>query len=380
MTKISDNNWINIRSDPIFGPISQLGWACKKCSKCFCHTTMATLNPKCIGCLETVDVLLDTGSIYLLAVEVPMKTKCNHCIDLPSDPQEYFYAGPSAKFEWHGASPILKSISNDKAIILSSCVPVGDVPQSSASALGLPAVMGLAPLTKEYSQRFGVASFVDQLRVKSFAFRLKDLSKPQFSFDPKIRDLGVLIGSIPISPQITQPTPGLGFLTTNIASLKVRFVKDGILIEYEMIKTIAAPSLPRDFQVEYVVRNNGIIVSSSIMSLIQWYVLFDSGTQPAVFYADASVNLLGSRIDNSILPGQSTASDFVSAQMVEFGFNGTAGLITIQASNVTVPTLTPDKFSTVCSIFTVFGYQMMLGRNLHFKIEKGLPESIDIYA
>ena len=277
---------------------------------------------------------------------------------------------------------MLKSADGVSALPLSECVAIGEVLPESVESLGLPGVLGLAPLPKEYSQSYGVPGFVNMLGVSDFTFNLLDKSRPKFRINRGCQDLSDLKAEILITPQITQPVPGLGFLTNNVRKLYVRYQLNEEKVEYTMTKVPASPELPQETQVLYQVLKDGVITSSGLMALINWYALFDTGTLTAIFHADASVNLLSPRVDNSILPGEEDPSNYVNAEAVEFTFLTTSqGLVTISATNVLIPTITPDTFADRCNIFTVFGYSMMLNHKIHFKIDTklGLPLSVSIY-
>lgn len=360
------DRWIKLINDPNFGPIAILNWIDYK-NKC--------RVPK----KNDVKVLMDTGSIYLLSSNIIPQKRCDKKGKVPQGIKEYFFAGPSAKFIWALGSPILKSPDDSNAIAFKSCIIVGSILPDSVASLGIPGVIGLAPLPKHFSQDYRVSSFIDQIGAKSFWFKLKDPNNLAFRFNGKHSNkLGILTADIEIVPQITQPTPGLGFLTTRIKSLYVKFGQT----EYTMFKFPADPKLAQSEQVRYEIKNNGIVIAGGIMEMIQWYCLFDTGTLPAVFHADAATNLLSLRVDNSILPGEENINNYQNADLVVFTFQTKSlGNVNISATNVVVPIITPDTFADRCEIFTVFGFSMMLGKNLHFTIDTslGLPKSVDIY-
>jgi hypothetical protein len=342
--------WITIENDPEFGPMARLNWDKNK---------------------ETVKVLLDTGSIYLLASNA--QKICN-TEDLPSEIQTYYYAGQEADFIWIRGNPNLISVSGKGKISLGCCLTAGYILPDSVASLGIPAVMGLCPIPKEYTQHYKIEGFINNIGINHFAFDLRQESNLKFGIGCS-KHLGSIIAKIRINPMITQPTPGLGFMTNNIVKLLVRFGST----EYRITRTDAPSNLSQSYQYNYVITTNGI-TTSGLMNMINWYVLFDTRTLPGVFHADASTNLLSNRVTNSILPEEKDPNNYTQAELVQFTFDTSNIVTTISGSNILVPTITPDTFSDRFQIFTVFGFSMMLGNLIQFRVNKetGLPKSVVI--
>ena len=299
--------------------------------------------------------LLDTGSIYLMASFADSACDARA---YPSGSQEYHYAGPSAQFRWVCAQPILDTLRLGD-------VPVGSVTkEASQKALGLPAVIGLGALPAWASQRFHMDSLLNHLGVHEFWFFLKDAT-PRFHLGP-LKDQPT--PRIPILPSISLPTPGLGYLTAAIQKLHIAFASGG---GYVIERAPANPTLAQSFVFSY--RLLGSQKAVPLGNLTEWFCLFDTGTFPAVFYANATTNLLGNRVTQSILPGQSQASDFTPASVIY-----TFGHHTVTATHVLVPKLMPAALQTVPMLMTVCGFSMHQGYNVCYRSEKtsGLPESV----
>lgn len=276
---------------------------------------------------EAHDALLDTGSLFLMTT-----FRGTRCLKrFPSGTQTYHYAGPSAQFEWECQEPVLGTL------------PLGPVPvgfTSSQKALGLPAVVGLAPLPRWASQRFRMPSLVDYLGVRELWF---DFAHSRLYWQRGARGKHVLI-AVPTVP-LALPTPGLGYVSTAVQRLVVR--THGGSLHYEIGRTAAPNSSAQSWQFWYRELPGGTQTS---LPWTEWYCLFDTGTYPGVFYANGAADLLGSRVTQSMVANQDAASDFVTGTV-----SYTFATQTLTASAVTVPTLSPSSLSQLPSLLCVCG-------------------------
>lgn len=317
------------------------------------------------GGKSKIPALLDTGSIYFLTTG-NSKEACQ-IGDLSSQPQEYHYAGPSAQFKWISSHTFLNTIDL-------GCIPIGAVPSSSAQALGLPAVLGLAALPVWASQRFGIKSLVNFMNVEEFWFILNEDEK-LFVIGGSGKDKsGKRIAKVSMNPSIFSPTPGLGYLTIDITKLEVFFTSN---VNYTIRRVKAADSLPQTSQFHYTISDNNVEYQG-VLQATEWMCLFDTGTFPAVFYADASVNLLGPRVSQSMIAGQTAQSDFTVASSVIYTWNNNES---IKVDNVIVPKLLPHNLIHAKSLMTVCGFQFQMNYNIRYKINQdtGLPVSVSFY-
>ena len=317
-----------------------------------------------------LSALLDTGSPYLFTTE-QTESVCRKPKN--SGMQEYYYAGPSANFKWN----MLNMIVEDEKL---GCITVGVVEPKSVSDFGLEAIVGLVPLPTWASQRFNQQSFVDELKLSSFSFDLRDQSSPKFAFNlPSHNPSDKLIANIPITPQISLPTPGLGFATTAITELDVKYENgDG----YNIVRSTAKSSLPQSNEFIYTDSNefskNG---KSEVLDMTEWFCLFDTGTFPAVFQAEATANLLGPRVTQSMISNQTTPNTYEYADVSYTFLDQNNKKVTLLASHTKIPKLNKSSFSGITELMTVCGFSLQLNYRIDYHIDReiGLPESVQFF-
>lgn len=320
---------------------------------------------------SSVEALLDTGSLYFLTTEND-DSEC--LLNLPQNIQTYHYAGPSAQFSWGSNNISVGDIS------FSECIPIGKVPESSASALGLPAVFGLAALPSWATQRFNVESSINFMSSDVW-FILQNRGNEMIDFDSEPEQSpGELVISIPTKPFLFSPTPGLGYLTQNIERLSVFFTPQD---HFSINRINADDQLSQSNQFTFSITENDLTTKQGVLGAIEWYCLFDTGTFPGIFYADGDTNLLGTRVAQSMVPGQLSNSDFMVASSVIYVFSDIRGKkIPVRANNVIVPKLTPDDLTKTNILMTVCGFDFQSNFNIHYEIDEkiGLPKSVSFYS
>lgn len=297
--------------------------------------------------------LLDTGSVYLMTSFAAGDCRTEY----PSGTQEYYYAGPSAEFQWMCAEPTIGGLDLGP-------VPVGSVTKpGSQKALGLPAVIGLGALPNWASQRFKMESLLNRINIHEFWFSGSRLHLGA------LKHKGTPDTHVPIIPPISLPTPGLGYLTTDIQKLEVQTPSGSYAIE----RQAASSTLAQSSSFVYTI-GTGTPVS---MQMTEWFCLFDTGTFPAVFYADATANLLGPRVAQSMIPGQTQPSDFAIGSAT---FHFSDGSIT--ASGVSVPILSPSTLQSAPTLMVVCGYSIQAKYDVRYQSceKSGLPKSVDFFT
>ena len=182
-----------------------------------------------------------------------------------------------------------------------------------------------------------------------------------------------------MTPHLFAPTPGLGYLTTTIMKLQVFTGENSYSIE----RRDAAASLAQTSQFHYEIRNGGSS-SKGLLAATEWICLFDTGTFPAIFYADGSVNLLGTRVAQSMVKGQTTPSDFVTSSRVIYTFSadGESNYMRLSADNVQVPTVDVQDLIALPTLMTVCGFDFQSKYNICYKIDEsiGLPRSVSFFS